>query len=404
MRLKYLILIIFISLGLGFFGGIWFEKLSTPPKINLRELTNQDLGKPEGVDFSIFWDAWNLINQKYVDRSKLDFQNMVLGAIEGMVKSLNDPYTVLLREKESKRLEEDIKGEFFGIGIEIGMRNGDLTIISPIKDTPAEKAGLLAGDKILKIDDKSTVDINLDEAVSLIRGKKGTKVTLTILRKKGNEEETKEITITRAKIKIPIITWKKIEPNIGYIQLHTFSQNAKIDFDKAIKELRDNNVDLNKLILDLRNNPGGLLDMAVEISSYFLDPGNLVVIEDFGNGEKEELRSKQNGQLKNSTVVILINKGSASASEIVAGALHDNKKIKLIGEKTFGKGSVQQIEKLKYDDTSLKITVAKWLTPNGRSITDEGIEPDIKVERTEKDIEENKDPQLEKAIEIIKSL
>lgn len=402
MKLRALIPIILISLVTGFFAGAEFQKNQEPFGGGLRELINRDLGQPESVDFSLFWETWDLIHERYVDRSKLNTQEMVFGAIQGMVKSVGDPFTVFLEAKESKRLQEDIKGEFAGVGIEIGMREEVLTVIAPLKDTPADRAGIIAGDKILKIDGDSTAGITLEEAVSKIRGRRGTKVVLTISRKKDNQEETKEFEITRDRIKIPTVRLSKIDPDIGHIQLFSFNQIAKNEFDDALKELKKLGAD-KKLILDLRNNPGGLLDLAIDISSYFLEPGQVVVIEDFGNGQKDELKAKPNGFLKDVKVLILINKGSASASEIVAGALHDNKGVKLIGEKTFGKGSVQQIEELRFK-TALKVTVAKWLTPKGRSISDEGIEPDIKVERTEEDIKNDRDPQLEKAIEIIKEL
>lgn len=401
-RYKILTPIILISLALGFFSGIEYQKTQEPGPGGLRELINRDAGQPEAVDFSLFWDAWNLIHQKYVDRSELDTQAMVFGAIEGMIKSIGDPFTVFLKAEESKRLQEDISGEFAGIGIEIGIRDDILTVISPLKDTPADRAGIIAGDKIIKIDGESTADITLEEAVSKIRGRRGTKVVLTISREKDGKEEIKDYELIRERIKIPTVKWEQIEPGIGYIQLFSFNQIAKSEFDEALNELKKQGAG-EKLILDLRNNPGGLLDLAIDISSYFLEPGQVVVIEDFGNGNREELKAKPNGQLKNVKVVILINEGSASASEIVAGALQDNKAVKLIGEKTFGKGSVQQVEELRFK-TALKITVAKWLTPKGRSISDDGIEPDIEVERTEEDIKNDRDPQLEKAIEIIKSL
>ncbi|MEK7659152.1 MAG: S41 family peptidase [Patescibacteria group bacterium] len=402
MNRKNLIAVIMISLVLGFFGGVEFQKTQKPFGGGLRNLIARDAGQPESVDFSLFWDAWNLIHERYVDRSNLNTQEMVFGAIEGMVKSIGDPFTVFLETKEAKRLEEDIKGEFAGIGIEIGMREEVLTVITPLRDTPADRAGIIAGDKILKIDGDSTAGVTLDEAVSKIRGRRGTKVVLTISRKKDSQEETKDFELTRDRIKIPTVKWSKIEPDIGHIQLFSFNQIAKNEFDEALKELKKQGAS-QKLILDLRNNPGGLLDLAIDISSYFMEPGELVVIEDFGGAQREELKSKPNGFLKDAKIVILINKGSASASEIVAGALHDQRGIKLVGEKTFGKGSVQQVEGLRFR-TSLKITVAKWLTPKGRSISDEGIEPDIKVEKTEEDTKNNKDPQLDKAIEVIKSL
>lgn len=402
MKYKILIPIIAVSLALGFLGGVEFQKAQDPFGGGLRDLINRDLGQPEAVDFSLFWEAWNLVNEKYVDRAELDTQKMVFGAIEGMVKSIGDPFTVFLKAEENKRLKEDISGEFAGVGIEIGLRDEVLTVIAPLKDTPADRAGIIAGDKIFKIDDESTDGITLEEAVSKIRGRRGTKVVLTVSRKKDGKEETKEFELIRDRIKIPTAKWTKIEPDIGHIQLFSFNQNAKAELDKALNDLKKRRAD-QRIILDLRNNPGGLLDLAIEISGFFLESGSVVVIEDFGNGQRDELKSRADGALKNAKVVVLINKGSASASEIVAGALHDNKGVKLIGEKTFGKGSVQQVEELRFR-TSLKITVAKWLTPKGRSISEEGIEPDIKVEMTEEDTKNDKDPQLEKAIEMIRSL
>lgn len=399
-RYKILIPVIIVSLVLGFFVGVEFQ-ISQDSRGGLRELIGRDSGQSETVDFSLFWDAWNLVHQRYVGRSELDTQEMVFGAIEGMIKSVGDPYTVFLKEEQKKRLKEDISGEFAGVGIEIGLRKDVLTVIAPLKDTPADRAGIIAGDKILKIDGESTDGITLEDAVSKIRGRRGTKVVLTVSRNKDGEE-IKDFEITRDKIKVPTVKWEKKDPDIGYVQLFSFNQIAKEEFDKAIIELKKQGAG-KKLILDLRNNPGGLLDLAVDVSSYFLEPGQVVVIEDFGNGKRDELKAKSNGQLKETKVVILINKGSASASEIVAGALHDNLGVKLIGEKTFGKGSVQQVEELRFR-TALKITVAKWLTPKGRSISDEGIEPDIKIERTEEDVKNDLDPQLEKAIEVIRGL
>ena len=402
MKQKTLILVILISLAFGFFGGIQYQKSQELEFGGLRDLSNREVGQPSAVDFSLFWDAWNLVNERYVDRSELDTESMVFGAIKGMVEAVGDPFTVFLEADESKRLQEDISGEFAGVGIEIGIRDDVLTVISPLEDAPAARAGMIAGDKIIAIDGESTAGIKIDEAVSKIRGRRGTKVVLTVLRKTNGDEEEREFELTRDKIKVPTVKWEKLEDGIGHIRFLSFNQIAKSEFDKALRELQKQGAG-GRIIFDLRNDPGGLLDLAIDISSYFLDPGEVVVIEQFADGSREELKAKSNGQLKDAKVVILINKGSASASEIVAGALHDNKGIKLIGEKTFGKGSVQQVENLRYG-TALKITVAKWLTPKGRSISDEGIEPDIEVNRTEEDIKEGRDPQLEKAIEVIKGL
>ena len=317
-----------------------------------------------------------------------------------MVKSLEDPYTVFLKPEETKRFIEDVKGTFEGVGMEIDIRKGQLQVISPLEGTPAQRAGLRAGDKIIKIDDKPTMDMTIEEAVNLIRGPKGSEVTLTIFREEW--EKTKEIKIVRAVIEVPSLKWEIKNENIAYLKLYQFSEKASFDFRIAAIEILAS--PCQKIILDLRNNPGGYLEVAQEISGWFLKRGEIVVIEDFGaRKERNIYKAQGNASLVGFPVVILINQGSASGSEILAGALRDNRDILLIGEKSFGKGSVQELERLS-EGSSLKITVAKWLTPKGELITDKGLEPDIKVEMTEEDYEEGKDPQLDKAIEIIKNL
>lgn len=402
---RNLIIIIIVSLAVGFYGGTAYQKQQSAVPVSVNDVFNRDEGKSAGVDFSIFWEAWNKIAEKHVDKNKLDPQKMIFGAIEGMVSSIGDPYTVFLLPQEAKKFQEDIRGSFSGVGIEIGLRNEVLTVIAPLKNTPAEKAGIQAGDKITKIDGESTAGIKIDQAVSKIRGARGTKVTLTISR--PSFEQPKDFTITRDTIKIKAVTLEILDPSktsgqkVAHLQLHAFNQNAGNEFEKSVREIQAEGID--KIIFDLRNNPGGLLDLAVEISSWFMDANRVVVSEVFADGHKDDLTSQDIGELKNAKIVVLINNGSASASEIVAGALHDNRGIKLIGEKTFGKGSVQQVDELK-NKASIKITIAKWLTPNGRSITDLGIEPDIEVKLTDEDKEANRDPQLDKAIEIIKGL
>lgn len=358
---------------------------------------NQDMAQ---TDFNLFWDVWSRLERDFVDKSKIEPQKMVFGAIDGMVKSLGDPYTVFLPPEEAKRFNDDIKGEFGGIGAEIGIKKGILTIIAPLKESPAEKAGLRAGDKILKINGTSTIDLSLDKAVSFIRGIKGTEVTLTIAAADdlGN---TSEIKIIRDTIKIPVIETKKLDEGIFYIHLFNFNDNSTAEFKKGLIEMQNSGG--KKLILDLRNNPGGYLNAAIDIASWFISAGEIVAREKMANGEELVYRSGGYRFLENAPVVVLINQGAASASEIVAGALRDQRKIKLIGDKSFGKGSVQELEKLP-QNASLKITIAKWLTPEGHSINDAGLEPDIKVEIKKEDIDEERDPQLDKAIEIIKNL
>lgn len=406
---KLLVLLLVAALGAGFAGGIFFErsngKVSNPVKI----LLNKDLGQPDYVDFSLFWDTWNSLHNKYVNRNTLDTQKLIYGAVQGMVNSIGDPYTVFFEPQQSKKFQEEISGSFGGVGIEIGKRNNILTVIAPIKDTPAFKANLKAGDKILRIDDKPTADLSIEEAVNLIRGKKGTSVMLTI---SSNGADTKEVTIVRDTIKIPTIVWEMIESNgkkVAYLQLFTFNQNVDSEFQKSAQEILNSGAE--RLVLDLRNNPGGLLDSAINIAGWFLDKNQIVTIEAFSDSTRNEFRSKGNGSLKIYPTIILINSGSASASEIVAGALHDNREIRLVGEKTFGKGSVQELEKFK-DGSSIKVTVAKWLTPNGISISDTGIGPDVEVKLPKEEIEKEefefefgipgKDPQLDKALELLK--
>ena len=380
----FLVIVILASFG----GGFYFGK------------SQCKICPPEEIDFSLLWEAWDKLQEKFADKGKLNIQEMIYGAISGMVKSLEDPYTTFLNPEDTKRFIEDVKGTFEGVGMEIGIKKGQLQVIAPLEGTPAKKAGLRAGDKIIKVDDTLTADITVDEAVNLIRGPKGTEVTLTIYREEW--ETTKEIKIVRGVIEVPSLKWEIIDENIAYLKLYQFSEKASFDFSKAAIEILAS--PCQKIILDLRNNPGGYLEIAQEISGWFLERGQIVVIEDFGTGEEQKVYKAQgNTSLAEYPTVILINQGSASGSEILAGALRDNRGIKLIGEQSFGKGSVQELERLK-GGSSLKITVAKWLTPKGELITDVGLEPDIKVEITEEDYEEGRDPQLDKAIEVIQKL
>jgi carboxyl-terminal processing protease len=291
-------------------------------------------------------------------------------------------------------------GSFEGVGMEIGIKGGILTVIAPLEGTPAMKAGIKAGDKILKIGDTPTDNLFLEEAINLIRGKKGTEVILTIFRE--SLKEPKEISIIRDTIQIPIAKWEIKENNIAYIKIYHFTGNLPKKFEEIVYKAI--NAETEKVLLDLRNNPGGYLEVAIDLASWFIPKGEVIAIESFGEEEtQKKYRSRGYKELQNFPLVVLINKGSASASEIVAGALRDIKGVKLIGEKSFGKGSIQSLEKFK-DGSSLKITVAKWLTPSGISISEEGLIPDIEIELTDEDYDSNKDPQLDKAIEVLNSL
>ncbi len=375
---------------LGVFAfGVWFGKSQVVC----------DICPPEELDFSLFWEAWSKLEEKFVDKENIDIQEMIYGAITGMVKSLGDPYTVFMKPEDTKRFVEDVKGSFEGVGMQIDIKEGQLQVVAPLEGTPAQRAGLRAGDKITKVDGESTVDITIYEAVNLIRGPEGTEVILTIYREDWGE--TRDIGVVRGTIEVPSLKLEFKEDKIAYLKLYQFSERAAYDFREAVIDILESDAD--RIILDLRNNPGGYLEVAQDIAGWFLEKGQIVVIEDFGKGKEQKLyKAEGNPKLLSYLVVILINEGSASGSEILAGALRDNRDIKLIGQDSFGKGSVQELEKLK-EGSSLKITIAKWLTPKGNLITDKGLEPDIKIEMTTEDYQEDRDPQLGKAIEIIKN-
>lgn len=381
----------FIGLILVAFGlGVWLGRIQIVCQIC----------PPEQIDFSLFWETWDELQKKYVDKEKLNTQEMIYGAISGMVKSLDDPYTVFLKPEDTKRFIEDVKGTFEGVGMEIDIRDGQLQVIAPLEGTPAQKAGLRPGDKIIKVDDKPTIDMSLDEAVNLIRGPKGTEVTLTVYRDEWRE--AKDIKIVREVIEVPSLKLELREDKIAYLRLYHFSEKAAYDFREAAIKILES--DAQKIVLDLRDNPGGYLEVAQDIAGWFLEKGEVVTIEDFGSGsEQKNYLAQGNAKLASYPIVVLINKGSASGSEILAGSLRDNREVKLIGETSFGKGSVQELSQLK-KGSSLKVTIAKWLTPKGEFITNKGLEPDIKVELTMEDYDAGRDPQLDKAIEIIKNL
>jgi carboxyl-terminal processing protease len=400
---KYLIFLsIFFVFLASFFIG--YEKgknelSSLEKKVSINEavLENKLSQKDKEVDFSLFWKVWDLLKENHIDKDKLDSKELVYGAINGMLRATDDPYSNFFSPKESKYLADDIEGTFEGIGAELGIKDSILTIIAPLDDSPAQKAGLRAGDKILKVDDQIVADLTIDEAVELIRGKKGTEVKLTILQE--GENETKEIFVTREKIDINNVKLIFKDDNIAHIKITKFSNGVDMDFNKAVNEFLGKKSQ--GVILDLRNNPGGLLDKSIKIASKMMPKGKIVVIEEYSSGKKENIYTLGGDKLSSIPIVVLINEGSASASEILAGALRDNQGAILIGEKSFGKGSVQQLMDLP-GGSSVKITVAKWMTPNGEYIMEEGIKPDVEVELTLDDYNNDRDPQLEKALEIIK--
>lgn len=345
------------------------------------------------ADLSIFWDVWSLVDENYVLDST-DQQAKVYGAISGMVDSLGDPYSTFLTPEENKELGDEMQGVFGGIGAEIGYRDGAITVIAPLKGSPAEKAGMAAGDKIAAVNEESTEGLNVDEVVNLIRGEEGTKVKLIIVR----GEEVKTIEITRETIQDKTVRWEMKDGGIAYIDITQFKRGTADELDAQIGDILAQ--DPKGIIIDLRNNPGGFLDVVVDVASRFIDEGQTIVIEDSGK-EQKTYKANGNKRFDKLPITVLVNGGSASASEILAGALKDHKIATLVGKTTFGKGLVQGITDLK-DGSALKITVAKWLTPNGNSINKDGIAPDIEVEYTDADYQAGKDPQLDKALEIMK--
>ena len=353
--------------------------------------------KPETVDFSLFWDAYGKLHENFINPEKISDQKIIYGAISGMTESLDDPYTSFFDPAQAKAFQQDLSGSFDGIGIEIGIKKDQLTVIAPLKGTPSEKAGLKPGDQIIKINGKNTADITTDEAVNIIRGKKGTAVTLTIFRE--GWKDTQDFKIIRDTIKLNSVEWELKDGDIALIRIHQFDQVLSSDFKNIAFEILKSPA--KKIVLDLRNNPGGYLEVSQDIAGWFLENGQVVTIEDFGKNKPEQIyRTEGNAGLAGFPVVVLINRGSASASEILAGALRDNRNIKLIGEKSFGKGSVQEVVNLNGSESFLKITIAKWLTPKRASISEVGLDPDVKVEANGG----SEDAQLEKALEIIKGL
>ena len=395
-RFWFIFPLVLVSSGI-FISGAYFGYSQRPAVEKVKILFNKETQKPAEVDFSPFWQAWNLLEEKYVDKEELNSQEMLWGAISGLAGSLKDPYTVFFPPEEKKIFESEVKGNFEGVGMEIGMRNNALTVIAPLKNTPAYRAGLKAGDKILKINDTLTSNLTVEEAIRLIRGPKGTEVKLLISRE--DEKEPMEIAVIREVINIPTLETEIKPGNIFVIKLYNFSENSPLVFRNALREMIESKSD--KLVIDLRNNPGGYLEAAVDMASWFLPMGKVVAREKFASGEEEFYRSRGYDVFgDNFRMAILINQGSASASEILAGALKEYGRAVLVGEKTFGKGSVQTLEDLQ-DSSSVKITVAKWLTPAGYNINGQGIAPDIEVDLTADDYEKNKDPQMDKAVEIL---
>ncbi len=390
-----------VVIAFVFAGGFLAGRHSESQEALVVSLTNKDDTGTTTADFSTFWKAWNLINEKYVPTNststeRVSDQTRVYGAITGMVASLGDPYTMFFPPVENKSFNEQISGNFQGVGMEIDIKNGFLTVISPLKGTPAYKAGIKAGDKILKIGTTTTDNMSTDEAVNLIRGQAGTSVTFSIQRASSTPFT---ISVTRDVIDIPTID-TEVKGDVFIIHMYNFSAISADLFRGALRTFVESGK--SKLILDLRGNPGGYLDAAIDMASWFLPAGKTVVKEDFRNAQDAQVYTSKgynifNGNLK---MVVMIDGGSASASEILAGALHDNDIATLVGEQSYGKGSVQELIPIT-DDTSLKVTIARWLTPNGVSISHQGLTPDVVVKLDPDKFVAGDDTQVDAAMQVL---
>lgn len=393
-----------VVLSLGFAIGFTFAARANSGVAGL-------VDAPENVDFSPVWKSWRMIDEKFVPAAvatstqiatstEAANRERVWGMIQGLAQSLGDPYTFFLPPKENEIFSEDISGEFTGVGMEIAVRDQQLTVVSPLKGTPAERAGIKSGDKVLWIDGVDTEGMDISNAVSRIRGPKGTQVTLLIMRE--GFSEPREYKITRDVINIPTVV-TGMRDDVFVIELRSFTANSPELFRRALREFVESG--RSRLILDMRGNPGGYLDAAVDMASWFLPSGRIVVTEDYA-GHAENIVHRSRGYdvfNENLRMVILVDRGSASASEILSVALRHYGIATTVGERTFGKGSVQELVEIT-PETALKLTVARWLAPDGEQIPLDGLKPDIEVKITDEERTAGKDPQLEKALQVVRGL
>lgn len=389
------IIVVFAFVGIAFYAGLYIGGNSYA--IAGTTANSGHIGI-EDKDFSLYWKALSILENKHPDAENITSEERIWGSIAGLADSYGDPYTTFFNPEQTDVFEESINGEFSGVGMEVGIRDNFITVIAPLKNSPAEQAGLLPGDIITRINGESSIDMTLDSAVEKIRGPKGESVTLTVSRE--GESDLLEIEVIRDVIEIVSVDTEVLETGEFVISLYSFNDKSAEEFETAIQEF--NASESRQLILDLRNNPGGYLNTSVDIASWFIPEGKVIVTESFSedSGRQDiEYRSKGYSASfpKGFEMVVLVNGGSASASEIVAGALQEYEIAKLVGQKTFGKGSVQEYVRLD-NKTALKVTVARWLTPLGNSISNNGLTPDLEVEQ---DFEIEGDEQLQAAVKLL---
>jgi len=390
---KFLVIAFLAVFFIGLSAGLIIQKYNLKKK-NLIDVEGTQL---QHLDLSLINQALESIENNYYNSDQLDYQELTYGAIRGIANNLDDNYTAFFNPKEAEIFQEDLSGNIEGVGMEVGIQDGQLTVITPLEGTPADQAGLLPQDKIIAVNGSSTADMSLDEAVNLIRGPKGSTVTLSIAR--NGEFEKKDFSLTRDVIEIPIVEWHKKAGHVAHIRVFHFTNNLSSSFKKVATEIL-NDPEIDSVVLDLRNNPGGYLGVAQDIAGWFIEEGKIVTTEK-GNQHKV-FKAEGNEKFKSYSVNVLINKGSASGAEILAAALRENRGTKLIGETSFGKGTIQEIHPL-YNGSMLKITTTEWLTPNGNSINEVGLKPDIAVEMPAQNINTEKDTQLQKAINLLEN-
>lgn len=391
---------------LGFFAGnaksVKDEVTADNGSVDIKKVVDlYGRSRSDKVSFEQFWTVWNMVKSNYVEQP-VDETKLFYGAIKGMVSGLDDPYSVYLPPQKAEEFAADLAGEFSGIGAEIGMKDEQLIVIAPLPSSPAEKAGLKPKDRIFKIDDKETQGLTVEEAVSKIRGPEGTTVKLTIA--SDGEDKIREVTLTRQKINVPTVIFEKKTNDIAYIRISHFNDETVTEFDDAVHKTLE--MKPKGIILDMRSNPGGYLDASVDVASEWVKEG-VVVKERFYDGKVRDYETTGKHRLADIPTIVLVDAGTASGAEIVAGALQDYGFATLVGEKTFGKGSVQNLEVLG-DGSALKLTVAKWFTPKDRQISGQGIPVDVEMkemfvknEKQKADEPQFTDKGVEKAIELL---